>query len=463
MSTVEARSEGRPGWLARVVPITVWLPRYHRSWLRPDLLAALTVWALLVPEAMAYAAMAGVPPEYGLYAVPGAFLGYAVFGSSRQLIVGPSSTVAILSASAVGVVALATRGDFVAISAELALLVGAMYIVLGVARMGWVSQFLSKSVLTGFTFGLALTIAVGQAAKLFGVESGQGTFVDKLGHLVRELPNADGLTTAIGLCSLAVLFFVRARFGHRFPIALVVVGVSIGLSSAFDWQAHGVAVVGAIPTGLPSLQLPHLSWNELAKLLMPAAGIVLVGYAESYAGAQSLAARHRQRIDPDQEMTALGAANIGSAIAGGFTVDGSLSRSAAAEEAGTKSQMTGLICLAITLVTIVALTPLFHSLPEAVLGAVVIAAVWSLFNVAELRRIAKSNRYDLFAALGALVGVCVFGLLPGLIVAVGISFMMLVYRSSQPRMTVLARSVDQNVFVARERWDTTDVPGVVLL
>jgi high affinity sulfate transporter 1 len=386
-----------------------------------------------------------------------------LFASSRQVVVGPSSTVAVLSASAAATVTEATHGDFLAITAGLALVIGCIYPVLGIVRMGWISRFLSRSVLTGFTFGLAMTIAVGQAPKLFGVESGSGNFFDKAAQLVRELPNADRLTTLIGLSSLAVLFAVRARFGHRVPVALVVLAVSIVLSSILDWHAHGVHVVGEIPAGLPSLRIPVLTWEQLAELIVPAMGIVLVGYAESYAGARSLAERHRQDVSADQEMIALGAANIGSALTGGFTVDASLPRSAAADEAGVKTQMSGLMCLGITIVTVIALTPLFRNLPDAVLAAVVISAIWGLFDIGELRRIGRSNRYDLFAALGALVGVCVFDLLPGLLVAVAISFLMLVYRASTPQMTILARSVDKDVYVARERWVTTDIPGIVIL
>ena len=243
--------------LARFLPIAGWLPRYSRAWLRPDLLAGLTVWALLVPEAMAYAEIAGMPAETGLYAALGAIVGYAIFGTSRQLVVGPSSSIAILSAATVATVV--TNGDSIDLSIALALLVGAMLIVGGLLRLGFLSVFMSKPVLTGFTFGLGLTIAVGQLDKLFGVEGGDGTFFEQLWAVVRELSHADARTTVIGLSAFAILLVGRKVFGHKVPLALLVVFAAIVLSSALDWEGKGVHIVGDIPASLPSLAIPDVT------------------------------------------------------------------------------------------------------------------------------------------------------------------------------------------------------------
>ncbi len=455
-------SSDKTGIIGRNVPIAAWLPAYDKSWFRPDLIAGLTVWALLVPEAMAYAEIAGMPPETGLYAALGAFIGYAVFASSRQLTVGPSSTVAILSASTVA--SLAGTDNYIDLSIALALLAGAFFIVFGIARLGFISVFLSKPVLTGFTFGLGLTIAIGQANKVFGVDGGSGNFFDKLWALIQDLPDTDVRTALIGLGSLAALFVMGRLWGHKVPGALILVVVTIVLSNLLAWDAAGVHVVGDIPASLPPLGLPNLGFEDLWDLIPGALGIVLVGYAESYGAASSLGRRHDYDIDANQELIGLGAANVGSGLLGGFTVDGSLSRSSAADEAGGKSQMAYLLCAVMVLVTILALTDFFHELPEAVLGAIVIHAVWGTFRVGEMQRIWRTNRGDFYAAAAALAGVCAVNILPGLLIAVLVSFVMLVYEASRPNMPRLGRIPGVGAFVSVETYpEAEEVPGVVVM
>lgn len=446
--------------LAKWLPITSWLPDYERSWLRPDLVAGLTVWALLVPEAMAYADLAGMPPETGLYAALGAIVAYAIFGTSRQLFVGPSSTVAILSLSTVG--AVATTDNVIDLTIALALLVGVLSIAAGLFRLGFISVFMSKPVLTGFMFGLGLTVAVGQLPKLFGVEGGSGNFFQKLWAVVEELPDADARTTVIGVTSLAVLLAGRYIFGHGVPMALIVVFVSILLSNLLDWSALDVHVIGEIPASVPSLTLPDVELGDVRDLLPGALGIVLIGFAESYGAAQNYARKHGDDIDASQELIALGASNVGAGLLGGFTVDGSLSRTAAADDAGAKSQMAMLICGVITFVTILAFTPVFEELPEAVLGAVVISAVWGTFNVAEMRRVWRSNRLDFAAALIALLGVITIDLLPGLLIAVMMSFILVIYRASRPPMPKLEQ-IPGGPYVDADRWRTEPIPGILVV
>lgn len=446
--------------LAKWLPILRWLPGYERSWLRFDLVAGLTVWALLVPEAMAYADLAGMPPETGLYAGLGAIVGYAIFGTSRQLFVGPSSTVAILSLSTVGVIA--TADNAVELTIALALLVGVLSIAAGLFRLGFISVFMSKPVLTGFMFGLGLTVAVGQLSKLFGVEGGSGNFFQKLWAVIEELPDADLRTSVIGVGSLAVLLISRRFFGHGVPMALIVVFASILLSNLFDWSGKGVHVVGEIPASLPSLGLPEVGIRDVRDLLPGALGIVLISFAESYGAGQKYARENDYDIDANQELIALGAANVGAGVLGGFTVDGSLSRTAVANDAGAKSQMAMLVCGAITVVTILAFMPVFEELPEAVLGAVVISAVWGTFNVAEMRRVWRSNRLDFAAAAVALLGVITIDLLPGLLIAVMMSFILVIYRASRPAIPSLER-IPGGPYVDADRWRTEPTSGVVVL
>lgn len=433
----------------RILPIVAWLSRYEKTWWRPDLLAGLTVWALLVPEAMAYAELAGMPPETGLYAGLGAIVAYAVFGTSRQMFVGPSSTVAILSASTVAAVATASE-DFVAMTVALALLVGVVFIAFGLFRLGFISVFMSRSVLVGFTFGLGLTIAVDQAAEVVGVTGGSGNFFEKLWSLLESLPDIDTTTTIIGLVSFAILLVSRMTLGRRAPAALVVVIAAVALSTLLDWSSDGVEVVGDVPAALPRLTLPDVSLRDLIMLVPGAIGIVVVAFAEGYGIAANYARSHGHDIDANQEMVATGAANIGAGLLGGFTVSGSLSKSAAADDAGARTQMAMLICGVVTLLTIAAFTPVFENLPSAVLGAVVIAAVWGTFNVVEMRRIWRIRRGDFAAAMAALVGVCAVGILEGLAIAVGISFVMLVYLASRPRMPTLGHLPGRRAYASTD-------------
>ena len=395
------------------LPILSWLPRYDRSWLRWDLVAALTVWAMFVPEGMAYASLAGVPPEAGLYAAPLAALGYAIFGTSRHMTVGPSSTVAIMSALVLAPVATGDPERFVILAAVLAILVGVLLVASGLLRFGVLVDFMSNPVLTGFIIGLALTIVAGQLDKMLGYSVESAGFFQELWFFIRDLGLAHIPTLAVGIISLVLLFAIH-KFVPKIPAALAVMVLSILASSLLNLEAHGVQVVGYIPTGLPSFGLPSgITFSELVMLLPGAAGIVLVAFSESVAIARSYATNHGYEVDSNQEMVALGFANLGAGLSQGFVVDGSMSRSSAADQAGVKSQMSSIIFAAMVVITIVALTPLFQNLPEATLGAIVIHAVWHLIDFSKLSRLHKIRFDDYLAASVALLGVLVLGILPG--------------------------------------------------
>jgi high affinity sulfate transporter 1 len=425
------------GW-RRYVPAAVWLPAYDRAWLNGDLVAALTVWALLVPEAMAYATLAGVPPEAGLYAAPLALVGYALFGTSRQLNVGPSSTVAVMSAAAVTPFAMGDADRFIELTALLALIVGAVFVVAGLLRAGVVADFMSRPVLDGFIIGLALTIAAGQLHKLFGFDVESGNFFEDIWFVLRDLDMTSGWTLVVGASSLAALFLLE-RFAPKVPAALTVVIAAIVAVSIFDLEAEGVEVIGEIPAGLPPLGMPDVAWGDVADLLPGALGIVLVGFAESVAAARTYASKYGYEIDADQELIALGAANLGAGFSQGFVVDGSLSKSAAADEAGARSQLYSLVLAAFVLITVLALTPLFENLPEATLGAVVIHAVWSLIRPRKLQRFWKLSPADFWPALVAMLGVLLIDILAGLALAVIVSLLLLLRNVSRPRTAELGR------------------------
>ena len=450
------------------LPIRHWLPQYERRWLRPDLVAAAAVWAVLVPEGIAYASLAGLPPEAGLFAALAPLLAYAVLGTCRQLTVGPSSAIAAYSAAAVAPLALGDAGRFIALSALLALFVGVLLLVAGLARAGSIADFFARPVLTGFVAGLALVIGVGQLYKLLGVEGGGTAFFGKLEVVVRQLGDVNLPTLVIGVAALVVIFGLRA-YAPKVPAALVAVALGIAAVAVFDLQDYGVGIIGAIPDGLPSPAMPSFTLADVTNLLPDAVALALICFAESVAGARALAAKHHYEVDADQELVALGVANLGAGLLQGFAVDASLSRSAVAESSGVKSQLSNIILFCFLIVTMLFLMPLFHDLPEAVLGAIVIAAVAHLVDPGALRRLRRTDATDFVLAIICFGGVLVFGLLTGLVVAVTVSLLALVYRAYRPSSAVLGRAPEAHADETlryrgvEDNPDYETFPGLVIL
>jgi SulP family sulfate permease len=423
----------------RLVPIARWLPRYDRSWLAPDVAAGLTLWGLVVPQGMAYAGLAGLPPEAGLYTLVASLLVYALLGTSRHLSVQATSATAALIASTV--VAMGASSDdggrYIATASALVIVVGAVFLLAGVLRLGFVSQFLSRPVMDGFVTGLAVFVAVGQLNKLFGVSGGSGNTFQKLGHVIRELPETNGWALAMGLGALAVLV-VLPRIARQLPAGLVVLFGAIAVSSALDLEAaHGVDVVGTLPQGLPTPSFPDIPLSTWVALVPASIGIVLVAYSEALGVAREFAAHHGYEIDPDQELIAHGAGNVVSGLLGGMIAGGGMSAWAVKEGAGARSQVSNLVAWVATIVTVVVLTPLFKSLPEAVLGALIIQAVWHLIVARKLRRIHVLARYEWVLGIATLAGVLFFGVLAGMVIGLALSLLIVVYRASRPRISQL--------------------------
>lgn len=451
-------------WLARHVPILAWLPEYRRPWLARDALAGLTVWALVVPEAMAYAVIAGVPVQYGLYTVPLALLGYVVLGGSRKLFVGPSASVATISAVAVGsVVAAGSDAEaYIALTAALALLVGVIYLLLGVARMGFVARFFAKPVLEGFIIGLGLYVAIGQLPKLVGIEKPSGDTVRVLVETVGHLGSWHGTTVAVGAAGLGVLF-AMGRFAPRAPGAVIVVLVSLLATTALDLADHGVAIVGEVPTGFSFVSWSGVTAERLVDLLPGAFAIVVVGFAESVAIAKSYAVKSHERLDANQELIGYGAANIGAGVLQGYTVTGSLSKSAAADDAGGRTPVLLAVTSILVLVTIVLLAGVFKNLPETILAAVIIHAVWGMIDFSKLARLWRAHLGEFWLAAGALAGVVVIDILPGVLIGVALSFMLLIRRLDHPRIEILGRAPDGGVYTdLATHPDATVVPDVLI-
>ena len=440
-----------------------WLPTYSRKWLRGDIIAGVTLVALAVPESLGYAQIAGVPVQAGLYAIFGALVGYALFGPSRQLVVGPSSALAALSAATVATLASGGSDRYLALTAGLALAVAVIALVAGLAHLGFVAQFLAEPVLTGFIFGLSMTIAIRQAPKLFGIEGGDGNFFQRLWDLLTHLGQTNGWTLIVGIVSLAILFGLK-RFVPGVPASLVALVFGILAVSLFGLAAQGVTIVGAIPQGLPQFGLPALRASDLGTLASAALGLTLVAYAEHIGAASSFAAKHHQDVQPNQELIGLGVANLAAGLSQSFAVGGSLSKTAANDAAGGRTQVSGLTAAVLVLLTMLFLTPLFHNLPDATLGAVVIFAVWGLMDVGALRRYWRLRRLDFVLALVALLGELVFDVLPGLLVAVALSLILLIYLASRPHLAVLGKAPGQHAYASVEQHpDYVTVPGLLIV
>jgi sulfate permease, SulP family len=408
--------------------VFTWLPRYDRRWLRGDLIAGLTVWAVLVPEALAYASIAGVSPVVGLCAAPGALIFYAAFGSSRHLVTGPMAATAALSAAAVGDLAAQGSDAFLQLTITLALVVGGLAVLAGLARLGFLASFISEPVLKGFIIGLALTIIVGQLPKLFGVEKGEGDFFEQLWDLLTNLGGTSGLTLLVGILSLALVVALK-EFVPVVPGSLIAVLGGIAAVQLFDLDEHGVAIVGEIQSGLPSLGLPDVAAHRYLDVAPAAVGVMLVGFVESLGAAKTYATRNHYEIDANRELLGLGAANLAAGFSSGMIVNGSLSKTAVNGSAGANSQVSGLVVAALTVITLLFFTGLFEKLPEALLAAVVIAALVELVDV------------------------------------LTISLLLLLYRASRPNVAVLGRvpgTPDQYGDIARDA-ENTLVPGLVVL
>lgn len=453
----------RPNPLLRYLPIMGWLPRYERAWLRTDLIAGLTVVALLIPEGMAYAQIAGVPPQTAFYAAPIGLLAFAIFGSSRQLVVAVSAAIASMSFATVSLIAQPNTAEFILLTAALALLAGLISILAGALKLGRVAQFFSESVMVGFISGLALVIAVKQLPKIFGIEGGSGNFWERLYDVIIHLPETHLLTLIVGVVCLLLLIALEHYF-EKIPAALVALVVGIAISAAFGMETRGVEIVGDIPAGLAAPQWPAISLQDWWLLLPGALGLALVGFAEAIGPSRSFAAAHKYEIDANQEFIGLGAANVGAGLFQGFPIGSSLSKSAANDRAGARSQMSGLIAAVVTVFVALFFTQWFYALPEATLGAIVIVAVSGMVKVAKMKHLFRVRRADFVLAVVALLAVLTFETLQALLIAVIISLFSLVWRTSQPRLAVLGRIPDRLDFGdVRRHPENKTLPGLLMV
>jgi high affinity sulfate transporter 1 len=452
--------------LARYLPIVSWLPNYDRAWLKTDLIAGLSVWALMVPTSLGYAAISGVPVQYGLYAAAVGLIAFALFTTSKQVTQGPSSSTAAVLGAAVLTVASAGSDEAVAIAAAIVLTTGILYLIMYLFKLGWISEFLSSSVLTGFTFGVAINVAAGELFKVTGTESTGTNTWTKLWAWITSLPEANLTTLVVGVAALLVVFGIKI-FAPKVPGALVTVALGIAATVLFNLGDFGVELIGEVPRGLPSFTLPDLGMimDNLALIVGSAIGLLLIGFSVTTAAVREYASKHNYRIDINQELLAQGMSNISSGLFQGIYDNGSLSKSPVNDQAGAKSQVSNLAQALLILLTLIFLAPLFSDLPEAVLGAVIIeAVVMGMMDVPEMRRIYRVKRFEFWISIAALLGVLTFGILQGVVIGVVLSMIWLVAVSALPKIPELGRKTGTLSYLDLDDYpDAQTIPGLSIL
>ena len=452
--------------VARLVPILGWARRYDRSWLRSDVIAGVTVTALVVPKNLGYAEIARVPIENGLYAAAAGAILYGIFGTSRQISTGPSSALAAVAGSAVLATGISNEPDAAAIVAAIAVGAGLLFILLSFLKMGWIAQFISRAVITGFLFGAAIDVVTGELPKITGSDGSGDNAWQKFWSWLKGLDGLDGTTLLVGLLSLAALFGLRA-VSPKFPGALVVVIGGLLASAVFDLGDNGVALVGDVPRGLPSFAVPdlHLVADHALLVLLASVAIVMIGFSQSAGDARYFAAKNGYRVDINQESLAQGAANVGAGLFQGIPVSTSLSASSLNDSAGAKSQVATLTTGAAVILTLIVFAPLFSDLPKAVLGAVIIEAVTTgMMDFGELHRLYLVKRSDFWIAMAAIAGVVLAGVLAGVVIGVVLSLVWLLRVATSPAMPHLGRVKGTHVFrEIDEHPDDERIPGVIAL
>ncbi len=464
--------------LSRWLPCLDWGRRYDRASATQDGLAALIVTLMLIPQSLAYAMLAGLPPVTGLYASILPLLAYALFGSSRTLAVGPVAVVSLMTAAALAPLFPAGSAEYIGAAMLLALLSGLILALMALLRLGFLANFLSHPVVSGFISASGILIAVGQLKHLLGVSASGESLRHILPQLWQALPATHWQTLLIGLLSLAWLWWARARLkpllqrlGLSAPMAgnlakagpVLAIVVAIVAVSLLQLDQAGVKVVGAIPQGLPGLTLPTLDLSLALQLLPAALLISLVGFVESVSVGQTLAAKRRQRIEPDNELLGLGAANLSSAFSGGFPVTGGFARSVVNYDAGAQTPMAGVFTAAGIALSVMLLTPLLHNLPQAVLAATIIVAVLSLVDLGSLSRTWRYSRQDGAAQLATILGVLLIGVEAGILIGVGLSLLLFLWRTSQPHMAVVGQVPGSEHFRNVERFAVIESPSVLSL
>jgi sulfate permease, SulP family len=450
--------------LIQFIPSLKWLRSYQKTDLKGDISAGLTVGVMLIPQGMAYSMLAGMPPIYGLYASTLPLIIYALLGTSRQLAVGPVAMVALLTAAGVGTIATAGSPEFIALAIGLALMVGVMQLLLGIFRLGYLVNFLSHPVISGFTSAAALIIGLSQLKHLLGIKLASSSNIYEIIKESFEKASLTHLPTlAIGIGGIIVILLLK-KYLKAIPGQLVAVILGIGVVTALGLNEQGVKIVGDIPSGLPIFSFSMLELSQLKQLLPVAMAIALVSFMESIAVAKAIQAKHRDyKIDSNQELIALGSANIFGSFFQSFPVTGGFSRTAVNDQAGANTGLASIISAVLIILTLLFLTPLFYNLPQAILASVIMVAVFGLIDFHEPKHLWHSNRTDFAMLVVTFIATLVLGIEQGIATGVILSLIMVIFRSSRPHMAVLGRLPGTHIFRNIDRFDHLETREDVLI
>ena len=461
--TPTARNRPAPGGALRWLPGLATLRRYDPAWLRHDLIAGLVLTAMLVPVGIAYAVASGVPGIYGLYATIVPLLAYALFGPSRILVLGPDSSLAALILAVVLPLSAGDPARAIALAAAMAVVSGLLLIVAGLAGLGFLTELLSKPIRYGYMNGIAITVLISQLPKFFGFSAPGEHPLASLGAFVQGLGagRAQGAALAIGAGTLAAILLLKRH--PRLPGVLLAVVAAMLAVSAFGLEARGVAVLGSLPQGLPAFELPAIGTADLVPVLLGGAAVALVSFADTSVLSRSYAARLGERVDPNQEMVGLGAANLAAGLFQGFPISSSSSRTPVAEAAGARTQLTGVVGALAVAALLLAAPELLHDLPASALAAVVIASAIGLFEIADLRRIHRIERWEAWLSIACAAGVVLFGAIPGIGLAILLALVEFLWAAWRPHSAVLGRSPGVKGYhdIARHP-EAQQVPGLLL-
>lgn len=450
--------------IRKIIPILEWLPNYEKSFLKGDLIAGITVGIILIPQGIAYALIAGLPPIYGLYCALVPQVIYAIFGSARQVAIGPVAMDSLIVATGVSTLALAGSESYIEIAILLAFMVGTIQFVLGVFSLGFIVNFLSRPVITGFTSAVALIIGINQFRNLLGVDFVQS---DQIHELLEDIWLKISFynlpTTIIGMIAVAIIFVFR-KIDKRIPSALIVVVLGIVIMRFFGKNLTDVSIVQNIPSGLPSFGIPTIELEQIRELFPIALTLVMVGYLETISIGKSQETKQDvYKVRPNQELIALGLSNIFGSFFKAYPTASSFSRSAINQESGAKTGMAAFISVVMVIITLLFLTPLFYYLPKAILAAIIIVAVFALVNIKEAVFLWRANNLDFWLLISTFIATLFFGIEYGITVGVGLSLIVLIFRTSRPYVVELGKVPDANFYRNKERFEEVIIDDDILV
>ncbi len=450
--------------IQKIIPLSEWLPTYKKSQFKGDLIAGLTVATVLIPQSIAYALIAGLPPVYGLYSALVPQIVYAIFGSSRQVAIGPVATDSLIVATSVSTIALAGSENYIAVAIFLALLVGVIQFLMGVFRLGFIVNFLSKPVITGFTSALALTIGLNQFRIFFGVDFLQSDQIHiLLEDILERIFDLEMKTTIVGVVTFIILFVLR-KINHKIPNALFVVVMGIILMAFLGNHFSEVAIIEEIPSGLPVFSIPKLNLNLIRELLPMIFTLAMVGYLETISIGKYLESQQEEyKIDSNQELVALGLSNILGSFFKSYPSTSSFSRSAINFDAGAKTGVAAFISASLIVLTLLFLTPVFYYLPKTILATIIIVAVFRLINTKEAKFLWKANKLDFWLLIVTFLSTLISGIEYGILIGVSLSLIVLIFRTSRPNVVELGKVPDSDFYRNKNRFKEVLIDDEILV